>query len=111
MGEALGKVYVARYFPPEAKAKAEALVANLLKAYDADIHTLDWMSPATKAKALDKLRQFTPKIGYPDQWRDYSALRNRARRPRSAMCSAPRCSNGTARSSASTSRWTAPNGA
>ena len=75
MGEALGKVYVARYFPPEAKAKADTLVANLLKAYAADIETLDWMSPATKAKALEKVREFTPKIGYPTKWRDYSALR------------------------------------
>lgn len=74
MGEALGKLYVARYFPPEAKAKADLLVANLLKAYEADIKTLDWMSPATRAKALEKLHQFTPKIGYPTKWRDYSAL-------------------------------------
>ncbi|MGZ5920874.1 MAG: M13 family metallopeptidase [Rhizomicrobium sp.] len=73
MGEALGKLYVARYFPPEAKAKADQLVSNLLKAYEADIKTLDWMSPATRAKALDKIRQFTPKIGYPSHWRDYSA--------------------------------------
>jgi len=75
MGEALGKVYVARYFPPEAKVKADALVANLLKAMEQDIQTLDWMSPATKAKAQEKVRQFTPKIGYPTKWRDYSALR------------------------------------
>ncbi len=51
MGEALGKIYVAKYFPPEAKAKAVELVHNLLKAYEADIRTLDWMRPATKAKA------------------------------------------------------------
>ena len=75
MGEALGKVYVAKYFPPEAKAKADTLVSNLLKAYEADIQTLDWMSPATKTKALEKVRQFTPKIGYPTQWRDYAALK------------------------------------
>jgi len=75
MGEALGKLYVARYFPPEAKAKADLLVSNLLKAYEADIKTLDWMSPATRAKALEKIHQFTPKIGYPTKWRDYSALR------------------------------------
>ena len=75
MGEALGKVYVARYFPPEAKVKADALVANMLKAMEQDIQTLDWMSPATKAKAQEKVRQFTPKIGYPTKWRDYSALR------------------------------------
>jgi putative endopeptidase len=74
MGEALGKLYVARYFPPEAKAKADRLVSNLLKAYEADIQTLSWMSPATRARALEKIHQFTPKIGYPSHWRDYSAL-------------------------------------
>ena len=73
LGEALGKLYVARYFPPQSKAKADMLVSNLLKAYEADIQTLDWMGPETKAKALEKIRQFTPKIGYPDHWRDYSA--------------------------------------
>jgi len=74
MGEALGKLYVAKYFPPEAKAKAEELVHNLLKAYDADIQTLAWMTPATREKALYKLHHYTLKIGYPDKWRDYSSL-------------------------------------
>jgi len=74
MGEALGKDYVAKYFPPEAKAKAVELVNNLLKAYDADIRTLAWMTPATREKALNKLHHFGVKIGYPDHWRDYSAL-------------------------------------
>ena len=74
MGEALGKLYCARFFPPEAKAKSRELVANLLKAYEADIHSLAWMTPATREKALAKIRTFTPKIGYPDEWRDYSAL-------------------------------------
>jgi putative endopeptidase len=74
MGEALGKLYCARYFPPEAKARSRELVANLLKAYETDIRTLSWMTPATREKALEKIRTFTPKIGYPDQWRDYSAL-------------------------------------
>ena len=73
LGEALGKLYVARFFPPESKAKADLLVSNLLKAYEADIKTLNWMSPETRTKALDKLHQFTPKIGYPTKWRDYSA--------------------------------------
>ena len=73
LGEALGRLYVAKYFPPAAKAKAEQLVANLLKAYDADIRTLSWMTEATRQKALDKLHQFTPHIGYPEKWRDYSA--------------------------------------
>jgi predicted metalloendopeptidase len=74
MGEALGKLYVAKYFSPEAKAKVTELVHNLLKAYEADIETLAWMAPETKAKALEKIRHFTPKVGYPDTWRDYSAL-------------------------------------
>jgi len=74
MGEALGKLYTAKYFPPEAKAKVRQLVDNLLKAYEADIQTLDWMSPETRQKALEKIRHFTPKVGYPDRWRDYSAL-------------------------------------
>ena len=96
LGEALGKLYVARYFPPEAKAKADQLVSNLLKAYEADIQTLTWMSPATRAKALEKIHQFTPKIGYPTHWRDYSAYDGRARRS-GRRCPARRaCSNGTA---------------
>ncbi len=75
MGEALGKIYVAKYFPPESKAKAEELVGNLLKAYDADIRTIDWMTDATKQKALEKVHKFGIKIGYPDHWRDYTALK------------------------------------
>ncbi len=74
MGEALGHLYVAKYFPPEAKAKALALVQNMLKAYDADIRTLAWMTPATRAKAIEKLHATALKIGYPDTFRDYSAL-------------------------------------
>ncbi|HUO92924.1 MAG TPA: M13 family metallopeptidase [Rhizomicrobium sp.] len=74
MGEALGKLYVAKYFSPEAKAKVTLLVHNLLKAYEADIQTLTWMAPETRAKALEKIRHFTPKVGYPDTWRDYTAL-------------------------------------
>jgi putative endopeptidase len=73
MGEALGKLYVAKFFPPAAKAKAQELVGNLLKAYDADIRVLPWMTEATRQKALEKLHMFTPHIGYPDKWRDYSA--------------------------------------
>ena len=65
---------------PKSKAKADLLVSNLLKAYEADIQTLDWMGPATRAKALEKIHQFTPKIGYPTKWRDYSALAGGARR-------------------------------
>lgn len=74
LGHPLGKLYVAKYFPPESKAKVEALVGNLLKAYDADIRTITWMTDATKQKALEKLHKFTPHVGYPDKWRDYSKL-------------------------------------
>ncbi|RIA46084.1 endothelin-converting enzyme [Hephaestia caeni] len=74
MGEEIGKVYVAKYFPPEAKAAADQLVKNIIAAMGARIDKLDWMAPETKAKAHEKLAAFTPKIGYPDTWRDYSAL-------------------------------------
>jgi predicted metalloendopeptidase len=73
-GEALGKLYVAQYFPPERKARMEALVKNLLAAYKQSIDKLDWMSPATKKEAQAKLAKFTPKIGYPNKWKDYSKL-------------------------------------
>jgi len=72
LGEALGQYYVQRYFPPEAKAKALAMVQNLVAALRADLSTLDWMSPATRQKAIEKLDTLTLKIGYPDKWRDYS---------------------------------------
>ena len=75
VGEAAGRIYVARYFPPEAKAKMEALVAELRVALAARIERVLWMSPATKAKAEEKLARFTVKVGYPAVWRDYSALR------------------------------------
>ncbi len=71
LGEVVGKVYVKRHFPPEAKERMETLVENLLKAYEVSIKELDWMSEATKKEALDKLSKFTPKIGYPDKWKDY----------------------------------------
>ncbi|MBP2454978.1 M13 family metallopeptidase [Mycolicibacterium lutetiense] len=74
MGDALGKLYVAQYFPPEAKARMDELVANLREAYRVSINELAWMTPETRAKALVKLDKFTPKIGYPAHWRDYSAL-------------------------------------
>ncbi|HYQ90045.1 MAG TPA: M13 family metallopeptidase [Candidatus Binatia bacterium] len=74
MGEALGKLYVRSYFSPEAKAKVRTLVQNLLQAYEEDLKTLAWMTPVTRQKALEKLHHFTVKVGYPDQWRDYSAL-------------------------------------
>ena len=74
MGEALGKLYVAKYFPPENKARMEALVRHLLDAYRRDIDTLDWMSPGTKKGAQEKLSKLVMKIGYPNTWRDYAAL-------------------------------------
>ena len=74
LGEALGQVYVQKYFSPEAKAKALELVHNLEAALRADIQTLPWMGDATKKRALEKLDAIANKIGYPDKWRDYSAL-------------------------------------
>lgn len=71
LGEVVGKVYVKKHFPPEAKERMETLVANLLKAYEQSINELDWMSADTKKEALDKLGKFTPKIGYPDKWKTY----------------------------------------
>ena len=74
LGEAVGQLYVDAYFPPEAKRVAEELVANLRRAYAARIAALDWMSAETKARALAKLNTFRVKIGYPDEWRDYTDL-------------------------------------
>ncbi|MGV2481479.1 UNVERIFIED_CONTAM: peptidase M13, partial [Salmonella enterica subsp. enterica serovar Weltevreden] len=74
LGEVTGRIYVARHFPPQAKARMEKLVQNLITAYAESIQGLDWMGPETKQKALEKLSKFTTKIGYPDRWKDYSAL-------------------------------------
>ncbi|GAA3199877.1 M13 family metallopeptidase [Microbacterium terregens] len=74
MGEAIGRVYVERHFPPAAKVAMDELVANLIEAYRQSISDLEWMSPETRERALAKLDAFTPKIGYPVKWRDYSAL-------------------------------------
>ena len=74
IGEALGKLYVDAYFPADSKAKMEALVGDIHTAMKGRIEKLDWMSPPTKAKALEKLGKFHVKIGYPDKWRDYSGL-------------------------------------
>ena len=74
LGEAVGEVYVARHFPPSHKERMDELVAHLVEAYRESITALDWMGPDTRAKALAKLDAFTPKIGYPAKWRDYSAL-------------------------------------
>ena len=74
LSEAVGEMYVAKYFPPEAKERMVQLVANLQKALGEHIDSLEWMSDATKAKAHEKLNTFYVKIGYPDKWRDYSDL-------------------------------------
>jgi putative endopeptidase len=74
LGEALGQVYVEKYFPPEAKTHAREMVLNLIAALKSDIPVLAWMGPETKKEALEKLQAFQIKIGYTDKWRDYSAL-------------------------------------
>jgi len=75
LGEALGQEYVKRYFPPEAKERAEKMVANILSAMHDTIEGLDWMTPDTKKKALEKMATFQVKIGYPDKWKDYSSVK------------------------------------
>jgi putative endopeptidase len=72
LGFALGKLYVAEHFPPEAKARADQMVKNLVAALRDDLSTLPWMGAETRKAALEKLNAFTPKIGYPDKWRDYT---------------------------------------
>jgi putative endopeptidase len=74
MGDAVGKLYVERHFPPGAKARMDDLVANLREAYRTSITDLEWMTPETRQRALEKLDKFTPKIGYPARWRDYSTF-------------------------------------
>ncbi len=74
LGELVGKVYVEKHFPPEAKARMDVLVANLVKAYQDSVKALDWMSEETKAEALDKLSKFEPKIGYPKNFRAYEGI-------------------------------------
>ena len=75
LGEALGQVYVQRYFPPESKARALEMVNNLIAALRDDLQTISWMGPATRAQATAKLQAFAVKIGYTDKWRDYSSLK------------------------------------
>lgn len=74
VGEALGKLYVEKMFPPQAKEKALKMIKNVMRAYENRINNLTWMSPETKLKAIEKLNKLTIKIGYPDKWEDYSAL-------------------------------------
>lgn len=75
LGEMLGKLYVERHFKPEAKARMDALVANMRQAFKEGIDGLEWMSPETKQQAQDKLAKFRPKVGYPNKWRDYSQVK------------------------------------
>jgi putative endopeptidase len=74
IGEALGKLYVEKMFPAEAKEKAEKMIQNVILAYQHRIENLTWMSPETKIKAIEKLKKINPKIGYPNKWKDYAAL-------------------------------------
>jgi putative endopeptidase len=78
LGDAVGRLYVARHFPASAKAHALDLVKNLIEAYRRSLSELDWMGPQTRQRALDKLDKLTVRIGYPDKWQDYSALEIRA---------------------------------
>ncbi len=75
LGEALGKKYVEKYFPPQAKARAQEMVKNILAAMHDTIEGLQWMDADTKKRALEKLSTFNPKIGYPDKWKDYSSIK------------------------------------
>ena len=74
LGEAVGQGYVARYFPPEAKARAREMIMNILAAMSDTVQGLDWMSPETKKKAMEKISTFNVKVGYPDKWKDYSTV-------------------------------------
>ena len=74
LGDVVGRMFVQRHFRPEAKTRMDQLVQNLLKAYEASIRELSWMTPTTQQRAMEKLAKFTTKIGYPEKWRDYSKL-------------------------------------
>ena len=110
MGEAIGRVYVERHFPPAAKAAMDELVANLIEAYRQSIAELEWMSPETRERALAKLDAFTPKIGYPGEVEGL-LRRSRSTPPTSSATCAARTSTSTTASSArSASRSTATSG-
>src|SRR5699024_10630763 len=74
IGKAIGKIYVEKYFPPEAKKTAEVMVKNVIATYKSRIQNLDWMSEKTKKKAIEKLEALNVKIGYPNNWEDYSKM-------------------------------------
>ena len=111
MGEGFGQLYVAQAFPPESKAKMEALVSNLMLALKGRLENLEWMSAETKAKALEKWSSFTPKIGYPDKWRDWTRPGRGQATATPATCWRPTPSTTATASTRSASRWTAPSGA
>ena len=94
LGEAVGKLYVEQHFPPEAKARMDGMVKNVIEAYRQAFLNLDWMGPETKQKALAKLAAFNPKIGYPKRWRDYSCAADHAATIWWATCSVRRPSSG-----------------
>ena len=111
MGDAVGKLYVERHFPPDAKARMDELVANLRRGLPAAASTtLDWMTPETRERALAKLDKFTPKIGYPDAWRDYSGAGDRPRRPVRQRRAASAVETTTASWPSSAARSTATSG-
>ena len=110
IGEAVGKEYVARHFPPESKAQMDELVANLLEAYRQSIAALDWMGEETKQRAYEKLETFRPKIGYPEKFRDYSGARRSAPTTCSATSPPRRRSRPTASCARSARRSTATSG-
>jgi putative endopeptidase len=118
VGEVVGKVYVKQHFPPEAKERMLELVGNLVRAYEKSIKELDWMTDTTKAEALDKLSKFHPMVGYPDKWRDYSALEIEAddrSKSKLTTCtetsSARRWPSFVVSAIAMTGRWTSSSGA
>ena len=110
MGEAVGEQYVARYFPPEAKAEADKLVKNVIRAMDDRLANLTWMAPETKVKARAKLAAFRPQIGYPDEVARLFGAEDRARRPVRQRAARRPASNGIASSASSASRPIATNG-
>ena len=98
IGEGVGELYVAKYFPPGHKAAMDALVANLRTAMGERLKTLAWMDDTTRAEAQKKLATFDPRIGYPSKWRDYSRLRRREGQAARERAQRPRRSSGGARS-------------
>ena len=101
LGDAVGQIYAQRYFPPEAKAQAQAMVANMIAAFRKRIEALSWMDPATKAEAQAKLTTLYVGIGYPETWRDYSGLRSKGGRHFRQRLARQACSTITAMSRAS----------